>query len=65
LIPSLEKATIVTTTRTDIQYVVTENGIADLKNKSLQERAELLIAIADPKFREELKDEWDWIKAKW
>ena len=33
---------------------MTEHGIADLHGRSLRERAERLIAIADPAFREEL-----------
>ena len=41
----------VTTPRNDTHIVVTEYGIADLKGKSLSERAEALIAIAHPAFR--------------
>lgn len=44
----------VTTPRNDTHIVVTEYGWADLKGKSLRERAEALIAIAHPKFRDEL-----------
>ena len=65
IVPVLENGTIVTTTRTDVQFVVTENGIADLRNKSLQERADLLISIAAPQFRKQLENEWGAIKAKW
>jgi itaconate CoA-transferase len=45
----------VTTPRNDTHIVVTEYGAADLKGKSLCERAEALIAIAHPQFRDELK----------
>ncbi|MDC4181724.1 acetyl-CoA hydrolase/transferase family protein [Mycoplasma bradburyae] len=45
---------ITTTLRNDIDYVITEYGIAKLKAKSLKERAKLLISLAHPKFREEL-----------
>lgn len=45
----------VTTPRNDTHIVVTEFGSADLKGKSLRERAEALIAIAHPGFREELE----------
>ncbi|MDO8432615.1 MAG: acetyl-CoA hydrolase/transferase C-terminal domain-containing protein [Candidatus Binatus sp.] len=40
--------------RTDTQYIVTEYGVACLSGKSTSERAEALIAIAHPNFREEL-----------
>jgi itaconate CoA-transferase len=45
----------VTTPRNDTHIVVTEYGSADLKGKSLHERAEALIAIAHPNFRDELE----------
>ena len=44
----------VTTPRNDVQIVVTEHGYADLRGKSLAERARALIAIAHPRFRDEL-----------
>ncbi len=44
----------VTTPRNDVHIVVTEFGAADLRGKSLAERAKALIAIADPRFRDEL-----------
>ena len=45
----------VTTSRNDVDYVVTEYGIAELKGKTLRQRSENLIKIAHPKFREELR----------
>ncbi len=48
---------VVTTPRSDVQFIVTEYGIADLRGATLDERAERLIAIAHPKFRDELKTE--------
>jgi acetyl-CoA hydrolase len=45
----------VVTTRADVHDVVTEHGIARLHGKSLRERAQELIAVAHPDFREELK----------
>jgi len=39
-----------------VHYVVTEHGIAYLHGKTLRERAEALIAIADPRFQQELQD---------
>ncbi|MBD9195989.1 MAG: hypothetical protein EGQ09_02865, partial [Clostridiales bacterium] len=50
--------TTVTTTRTDVHYIVTEYGIANLRGKSLRERARLLINIAHPKFRGQLWTEY-------
>jgi len=47
----------VTTPRTDVHYVVTENGFANLKGMSSTERATALIGLAAPQFREELTRE--------
>lgn len=44
--------------RADVDTVVTEHGVADLKYKSLDERAKALIEIADPKFQDHLAAEW-------
>ena len=57
IVPSLEPGTIVTVPRTLADLVVTEFGIARLKGKTQRERAEELIAIAHPSFRDELKRE--------
>jgi len=53
----LPPGAVVTTPRTDVQYVVTEYGIAELRNKSFSERAKALISIAHPQFRENLLKE--------
>lgn len=45
---------LVTALRTDVDIVVTEYGIAELKNQPLASRAEALVAIAAPQFRDEL-----------
>ncbi len=45
---------VVTCARSDIDFVVTEHGIANLRNKGAQARAQELIAIAAPEFRDEL-----------
>jgi acetyl-CoA hydrolase len=47
----------VTTTRADVHYVVTEHGVAHLFGRTIRERARALIAIADPRFRDELRAE--------
>lgn len=52
--PILTPGAIVTTSKNDIDYVVTEYGIAKLRGSTLSQRAKNLIAIAHPKFREEL-----------
>ena len=49
--------------RMDIDIVVTENGAADLRGKSHQQRAEALIAIADPAHRDDLARSWGKIAA--
>jgi acyl-CoA hydrolase len=54
---SLTPGNVVTTPRTDVMYVVTEHGIANLKGKSVAERARALISIAHPEFREALERE--------
>ena len=54
IVPKVQGPT--TDPRTDTQYIVTEYGVADMIGKSTAERAEALIAIAHPKFREELRD---------
>ena len=56
IVPMLEPGAGVVTSRADVHYVVTEYGIAYLHGKTLRERAEALIAIADPRFRAELED---------
>lgn len=48
----------ITTPRDDVDYVVTEYGIAHLKGATLKERARMLINIAHPKFREGLEKEF-------
>ncbi len=51
IVPVLDNGAIVTTSRCDVDYVVTEYGIAQLKGKCIRERAKALIAIAHPDFR--------------
>lgn len=54
IVPFLDEGAAVTTSRTDVDYIVTEYGIAHLRGKTLKERARALIKIAHPDFREEL-----------
>ncbi len=56
IVPMLAPGTAVSVARADVEYVITENGVADLRNKSLPERAEQLIEVAAaPQFRDELR----------
>ena len=57
IVPFLDKGAEVTTSRNDVNYVITEYGIAQLRGKNLRQRAEALIEIAHPDFRDELRDE--------
>ncbi len=52
----LPAGTPVTTPRTDVEYIATEYGVVNLRYKSNLERAEALISIAHPDFRQELRD---------
>ncbi|MBV7273333.1 acetyl-CoA hydrolase/transferase family protein [Clostridium sp. PL3] len=59
IVPLLDEGSAVTTSRNDVDYVVTEYGIASLKGKTLKERAKALINIAHPDFRESLIKEFN------
>jgi 4-hydroxybutyrate CoA-transferase len=50
----LDRGAGVSTSRNDVHYVVTEQGVADLRGRSLRQRAAALIAISHPDFREKL-----------
>ena len=57
IVPKLFSGAPATTSKNDINMVVTEYGIANLKNKTIRERVEALIAIAHPDFRDELRQQ--------
>lgn len=57
IVPTLSPGIFTTVSRTDVQYVVTEFGIADLKGQNLRTRVKELISIAHPDFRPRL--EWE------
>lgn len=57
IVPVLPEGTIVTTPRTDVQYIVTEYGIVNLRYKSIPDRVKALISIAHPDFRDFLEFE--------
>ena len=52
--PTLPEGSIVSTPRSGVHYIVTEYGAVNLKGKNTYERAELLVSIAHPDFRDEL-----------
>lgn len=54
--PILTEGSCVTTTRNDVDYIVTEQGVVRLKGLTCSERAKALIGIAHPNFREELTE---------
>lgn len=67
IVPVLESGAGVVTTRADVHYVVTEYGVAYLHGKTLRQRAEALIAIAAPPFRDQLYEaavRAHWLDAK-
>lgn len=55
IVPRLEPGAGVVTTRGHVQWVVTEHGAVNLRGRTLRERAALLIRVAHPDFREELR----------
>jgi acetyl-CoA hydrolase len=64
IVAELKPGAGVVTTRGDVQYVITEYGIADLHGHTLRDRARALIDIAHPKFRDELESKarsWNWL----
>jgi acyl-CoA hydrolase len=56
IVPTLTAGTHVTTSKNDVNYVVTEFGVAQLRGRTAKQRAEALIGIAHPDFRSELRD---------
>jgi 4-hydroxybutyrate CoA-transferase len=57
IVPTLAPGTIVSTPRAFVDYVVTEYGIATMRGKNLRERAQALISVAHPDFRDQLQEE--------
>lgn len=54
ILPKFTEGDIITTPRTQAFYIVTEYGIVNLAGRSTWERAELIISLAHPDFRDEL-----------
>ena len=57
--PALTPGAVVSISRNIVDYVVTEYGIAKLKNRTIRQRVENLIAVAHPDFRAELRKQAD------
>ncbi|HEY9683076.1 MAG TPA: acetyl-CoA hydrolase/transferase C-terminal domain-containing protein [Oculatellaceae cyanobacterium] len=64
IVPLLAAGAGVVTSRGDVHYVVTEYGIADLYGKNLNQRAQSLIAISHPDFRENLEEQYANIRMR-
>jgi acyl-CoA hydrolase len=58
IVPTLSPGTAVSVARGDVDCVITEHGIADLRHAAIDARAEALIAVAAPQFRQELHAQW-------
>lgn len=57
IVPMLEPGSVVTSQRAFVDHVVTEYGIAELRGKTLKQRAAALVEICHPEFKEELRKE--------
>ncbi len=57
IVTGLTRGAAVSLSRNDVDYVVTEYGVASLRGTSIRDRVELLIAIAHPDFRDSLRRE--------
>ena len=62
IVPVLSQGAVVTTGKNDVDYIVTEYGVAHLRGKSASERAEALINIAHPDFRAELRRQAPYLR---
>ncbi len=57
IMPTLTNGTVVTTSRNDVEYVVTEYGVVNLRLENIKRRVESMISIAHPDFRDQLRYE--------
>ena len=55
IVPRLREGSVVTTLKNTVDKVVTEHGVAELRGRTIRERTRALVAIADPRFRDELE----------
>ncbi len=61
IVPCLDTKALTSLSRVDVDYIVTEFGIARLRGASVHERARAVIDVAAPEFREQLGKAWDEI----
>jgi acyl-CoA hydrolase len=61
-VPMLSSGSVVGSPRHAVDMVVTEYGVAQLRGLSMDQRAEQLIRIAAPQFRDKLAEEWGAIR---
>ena len=59
IVPFIDNGGAVTTSRFDVGYIVTEYGVAQLRGKTLKQRARALINIAHPDFKPSLAEEFE------
>ena len=57
IVPALDPGGVVTVPRTYVDYVVTEQGIAELRGKTIKERVRALLEVSHPDFRDHIEDE--------
>ena len=55
--PTLTPGSVVTTSKNTVDKIVTEFGVAEMRGRTIRERAQQLIGIAHPQFRDELSAE--------
>ena len=58
IVPFLKQGAGVVSTRSHVQYIITENGIADLYGKTLKQRAKDMVRIAHPDHQERIEREY-------
>jgi 4-hydroxybutyrate CoA-transferase len=58
IVPRLAEGAMATVSRADADYVVTEHGIAHLRDLPVRQRGDALIELADPSFRDGLREAW-------
>ena len=58
IVPAFPADSVITGLRADTDFIVTDYGVADLRHKDTDQKAQALIAVAAPDFREELSKAW-------